>query len=179
MGLTDWRCSKACCARPERNCWPIGVLRGNNIGRVFLKFLILRHGPIAGPYLLALMTAVVILLCLLASLGALAARRMPPVGASGSALFQMTRRFGRRQRVADTRRASLARPVSKKKGRSEDQPFHVQYQCCYQLPEPGPYMTSTRRFCGSRTPSAVSTRGRDSPKASLEIAPPLMPRDSR
>src|SRR5687768_6640502 len=33
-----------------------------------------------------------------------------------------------------------------------------------QLPEPGPNVICTLRFCGSRTPSAVSTSGRSSPK---------------
>src|SRR3546814_7748177 len=35
------------------------------------------------------------------------------------------------------------------------------------MPEPGPYVISTLRFCNSRTPSAVGTAGLDSPNASL------------
>ena len=34
------------------------------------------------------------------------------------------------------------------------------------MPEPGPYLISTRRFWSLRTPSAVATAGRDSPNAS-------------
>jgi hypothetical protein len=47
------------------------------------------------------------------------------------------------------------------------------------MPEPGPYLISTRRFCSSRTPSAVGTRGWLSPNASVEITPPGMPRAVR
>ena len=36
-------------------------------------------------------------------------------------------------------------------------------------PEPGPKLISTRRFCGSRTPSAVCTSGRLSPNACVVI----------
>src|SRR5687767_15585941 len=46
-------------------------------------------------------------------------------------------------------------------------------------PEPGPKVISTRRFCGSRTPSAVSTSGRLSPNASEVITPSGMPRPVR
>ena len=46
-------------------------------------------------------------------------------------------------------------------------------------PEPGPKVISTRRFCGSRTPSAVSTSGRLSPNASVDIAVRGTPRPSR
>ena len=46
-------------------------------------------------------------------------------------------------------------------------------------PEPGPKVISTRRFCGSRTPSAVSTSGRLSPNASVVIEPSGTPRPAR
>ena len=46
-------------------------------------------------------------------------------------------------------------------------------------PEPGPKVISTRRFCGSRTPSAVSTSGRLSPNASVVMTPSGTPRPAR
>jgi hypothetical protein len=46
-------------------------------------------------------------------------------------------------------------------------------------PEPGPKVISTRRFCGSRTPSAVSTSGLLLPNASVDIAPSGTPLPAR
>src|SRR3954453_22327946 len=82
------------------------------------------------------------------------------------------------------RQRVLLDPACKKRGRSEDRPLYSgvsppeRRDPSYQ-PEPGPKVTSTRRFCGSRTPSAVSTSGRLSPNASVVMTPSGMPRPAR
>ena len=74
----------------------------------------------------------------------------PPVAAADSVC---------RQRRPNKREAGFRRPPH----RSSQARFGA------YCPEPGPYWISTRRFSSSRTPSAVSTRGRLSPNAELEI----------
>ena len=77
-------------------------------------------------------------------------------------------------------RSNWSRRVQSKRGRpSRTDPFVFSREAVTYWPEPGPYITSTRRFWTSRTPSAVSTRGRLSPNASVEIEPSVMPCDDR
>ncbi len=76
-------------------------------------------------------------------------------------------------RPAHRKRATLAGGPSFRRSRPKPGP---RYYWGVQGPEvvgvgAPPKVISTRRFCGSRTPSAVSTSGRLSPKASVVITP--------